>query len=179
MPDTEKRLREDQEVIETMFRKILREMALHLNNAAGERNLVMHCADLKTFIRTGETWAKNHAENQLLSTNTYYLEYFAMRKMQSNILKNMLELLEDITVDAQQVRYIQQLLEYTAETFAENNDGQEIMNRIKTVYETYRTKPLPQTRSEFENRARLFQFLQLFQSFIQVKADFAKLQLDK
>ena len=69
----------------------------------------------------------------------------------------MLELLEDITVDAQQVRYIQQLLEYTAETFAENNDGQEIMNRIKTVYETYRTKPLPQT-SEFENRARLFQF---------------------
>ena len=74
---------------------------------------------------------------------------------------------------------LQQLLEYTAETFAENNDGQEIMNRIKTVYETYRTKPLPQTRSEFENRARLFQFLQLFQSFIQVKADFAKLQLDK
>ena len=58
----------------------------------------------------------------------------------------MLELLEDITVDAQQVRYIQQLLEYTAETFAENNDGQEIMNRIKTVYETYRTKPLPQTK---------------------------------
>ncbi|MGH2248464.1 aromatic acid exporter family protein, partial [Enterococcus faecalis] len=40
MPDTEKRLREDQEVIETMVRKILREMALHLNNAAGERNLV-------------------------------------------------------------------------------------------------------------------------------------------
>ena len=41
MPDTEKRLREDQEVIETMFRKILREMALHLNNAAGERNWVV------------------------------------------------------------------------------------------------------------------------------------------
>ena len=40
MPDTEKRLRRP-EVIETMFRKILREMALHLNNAAGERNLVM------------------------------------------------------------------------------------------------------------------------------------------
>ena len=33
-----------------MFRKILREMALHLNNAAGERNLVMHCADLKPLF---------------------------------------------------------------------------------------------------------------------------------
>ncbi|MGH2252039.1 aromatic acid exporter family protein, partial [Enterococcus faecalis] len=76
---------------------------------------------------------------------------------QSNILKNMLQLLEDITVDAQQVRYIQQLLEYTTETFAENNDGQEIINRIKLVYETYRTNPLPHTRSEFENRERVFQ----------------------
>ena len=61
-------------------------MALHLNNAAGERNLVMHCADLKPLFAQARR-GKNHAENQLLSTNTYYLEYFAMRKMQSNILK--------------------------------------------------------------------------------------------
>ena len=52
-------------------------MALHLNNAAGERNLVI-IADLKPLfvqVRRGKI-----AENQLLSTNTYYLEYFAMRK---------------------------------------------------------------------------------------------------
>ena len=54
-------------------------MALHLNNAAGERNLVMHCADLKPLFAQARR-TQNHAENQLLSTNTYYLEYFAMRK---------------------------------------------------------------------------------------------------
>ena len=75
----------------------------------------------------------------------------------------MLELLEDITVLMRnKFKLYSTIVEYTAETFAENNDGQEIMNRIKTVYETYRTKPLPQTRSEFENRARLFQFYNCF-----------------
>lgn len=179
MPDTEKHLREDQEVIETMFRKILMDMAAHLNHGMKERNLFQTCTELKNFIRSGENWAKNHAENQLLSTNTYYLEYFSMRKMQSNVLKEMLSLLEQITVEPEQASHIQQLLTYTAETFAENNDGKEIMDRIYAVYEEYREKALPQTREEFENRAQLFQFLQLFKTFVEVKADFAKLQLEK
>ena len=63
MPDTEKRLREDQEVIETMFRKILREMALHLNNAAGERNLVMRCADLKPLFAQARRGPKSCRES--------------------------------------------------------------------------------------------------------------------
>jgi len=47
------------------------------------------------------------------------------------------------------------------------------MKRIDSVYEVYRSKQLPQDREEFENRARLFQFLQSFKSFIEIKAEFA------
>lgn len=176
MPDTEKRLKEDQEVIETMFRKILNNMAAYLNQHGKERNLFEKCNDLKAFIRTGENWAKNHAENQLMSSNHYYIEYFTMRRLQSNRLKDMLQILENITVEPEQVGNIRELLQYTAETFAENNDGQDILDRISLVYEEYRKKELPKTREEFENRAQLFQFLQLFQSFIEIKAEFAKHQ---
>lgn len=179
MPDTEKRLKEDQEVIETMFRKILNNMAAYLNQHIKERNLFEKCNDLKAFIRTGENWAKNHAENQLMSSNHYYIEYFTMRRLQSNSLKDMLRILENITVEPEQVGNIQELLLYTAETFAENNDGQDILDRIDQVYEVYRKKELPKTREEFENRAQLFQFLQLFQSFIEIKAEFAKHQNEK
>ncbi|MEI5992021.1 aromatic acid exporter family protein [Enterococcus crotali] len=179
MPDTEKRLKEDQEVIETMFRKILNNMAAYLNQHVKERDLFEKCNDLKAFIRTGENWAKNHAENQLISSNHYYIEYFTMRRLQSNNLKDMLRILEKITVEPEQVGNIQELLLYTAETFAENNDGQEILDRIDQVYEAYRQKELPKTREEFENRAQLFQFLQVFQSFIEIKAEFAKHQNEK
>ncbi len=178
MPDTEKRLKEDQEVIEMMFRKILNNMAAYLNQHVKERDLFEKCNDLKAFIRTGENWAKNHAENQLISSNHYYIEYFTMRRLQSNHLKDMLRILENITVEPEQVGNIQELLQYTAETFAENNDGQEILDRIDQVYDAYRKKELPKTREEFENRAQLFQFLQMFQSFIEIKVEFAKQQIE-
>ncbi|MFK4568306.1 aromatic acid exporter family protein [Enterococcus sp. UD-01] len=176
MPDVEKSLKEDQVVIETMFRKILTNMAAYLNQHGKERNLFESCDDLKGYIQEGENWAKNHAENQLLSSDNYYLEYFIMRKMQSNSLKDMLKILEKITVEAEQVENIQRLLEFTAETFAENNDGQAILDKVAEVYEEYRQKALPKTREEFENRAQLFQLLQIFQSFIEIKAEFTKHQ---
>ncbi|WP_429950945.1 aromatic acid exporter family protein [Enterococcus sp. AZ101] len=179
MPDTEKRLKEDQEVIETMFRKILNNMAAYLNQHGKERNLFEKCDDLKAFIQTGENWAKNHAENQLIASNHYYIEYFTMRRLQSNRLKDMLRILENITVEPEQVGNIQELLQYTAETFAENNDGKDILDKITQVYEIYRNKELPKTRDEFENRAQLFQFLQVFQTFIEIKAEFAKHQNEK
>ncbi|GGC84086.1 aromatic acid exporter family protein [Enterococcus wangshanyuanii] len=179
MPDAEKRLKEDQEVIEVMFRKILNNMAAYLNQHGKERNLFEKCDDLKAFIRTGETWAKTHAENHLLSSDDYYLNYFTMRRMQSNSLKDMLRILEKITVEPEQVESIQQLLEYTAETFAETNDGQAILDRITQVYDVYRKKELPKTREEFENRAQIFQLLQVFHSFIQIKAEFSRHQNEK
>ncbi|MFD1900004.1 aromatic acid exporter family protein [Enterococcus termitis] len=179
MPDAEKRLKEDQEVIETMFRKILNNMAAYLNQPGKERNLFEKCDDLKAFIRTGENWAKNHAENHLLSSDDYYLEYFTMRRMQSNSLKDMLRILEAITVEPEQVESIQKLLQYTAETFAETNDGQDILDKISQVYEVYRKKELPKTREEFENRAKVFQLLQVFHSFIEIKAEFARHQSEK
>ncbi|EOL46003.1 aromatic acid exporter family protein [Enterococcus caccae] len=179
MPDTEQHLKEDQEVIETMFRKILNNMAAYLNQPNKEKNLFEKCNELKEFIRTGENWAKNHAENQLIFSNHYYIEYFTMRRLQSNRLKDMLRILENITVEPEQVENIQGLLQYTAETFAENNNGQDILDRIDQVYDVYRKKELPKTREEFENRAQLFQFLQLFQSFIEIKAEFAKNQNEK
>ena len=179
MPDGEKRLKEDQEIIEAMFRKILNNMAAYLNQHSKERHLFENCTELRSFIRRGENWAKNYRENQLFGSADYYLDYFNMRRMQNNILQDMLRILEKIVVEPEQVENIQELLQHTAETFAENNDGQDILDEIIDVYEDYRKKKLPQTREEFENRAQVFQLLQLFQAFIEIKADFAKVQHEK
>ncbi|MBP1048353.1 aromatic acid exporter family protein [Enterococcus sp. BWM-S5] len=174
MPDVEKRLKEDQEAIEAVFRKILHDMAMYLNETQKERMLFERCNELKALINEGQDWAKNHAENQLLSKDNYYLDYFIMRKMQSSILKDMLRLLEQVVVEADQVKSIKRLLEYTSRTFSEANDGRDILDQIGIVYEEYRQSALPKTREEFENRAKLFQFLQLFYSFIETKKEFAE-----
>ncbi len=70
-----------------MFSKNFAEMALHLNNAAGERNLVMHCADLKTFIRTGETWGQKSCRESIAVYQYVLFRVLCDEKNASNILK--------------------------------------------------------------------------------------------
>ncbi|KAF1304751.1 aromatic acid exporter family protein [Enterococcus sp. JM9B] len=173
MPDLQKKLKEDQLVIEELFRKLLRQMALQLNQQ-GETNLIEKCQGLLGFIYEAQKRAKIDQENQWIDPDAYFKEYFAMRRTQLRVLGDMIDLLDKIFVEEEFVEDIRHLLELTANEFAEANDGKQILAEIMQVYENYRKKPLPQSREEFENRARLFQFLQSFTSFIEIKAEFAK-----
>ncbi|KAF1297704.1 hypothetical protein BAU15_13125 [Enterococcus sp. JM4C] len=174
MPNSENRLKEDQQIIETMFRKLLTEMSLYLTQEITEQKLVENCQGLLTFIREGQLRAQTYQENQWVGRDVYYGSYFAMRRSQISVLNDMIQSLDRIEIVDIQVAKIVSLLEYTAETFAEENDGKEILERIFEVYEEYREMPLPTSREEFENRAELFQFLQSFRSFIEIKAEFAQ-----
>ncbi len=69
---------------------------------------------------------------------------------------------------------IARLLEFTSQTLHENNDGLEISRKISAVYQDYRDRPLPKTRAEFEERAQLFQILQIFKTFIDIKIEFSQ-----
>nr|WP_244319694.1 hypothetical protein [Enterococcus faecium] len=102
-----------------------------------------------------------------------------MRRAQANVIKDMLENLERIQQPAYYGKHIYGLLIYTAETFSESNDGRQILARIEEVYVLYRQMPLPTSRPEFEDRAELFQFLQSFKSFIEIKAEFSQQKIQK
>lgn len=176
MPSIEQRLKKDQQLIEEMFREILARMAEYLNQEQQDFQLISQCNELKEMIKKSEQWAKEHTENQLVSPDYYYIEYFTMRKIQRKMLTEMLTILQKISVEPEQVKNIQQLLELTARTFSESNDGMTILDKIDSVYQEYKEKELPKSRAEFENRANLFQFLQIFQSFIEIKSEFSKQQ---
>lgn len=172
MPDIKRNVQKNQLEIDTIFRRILNDMAAYLNQHTKEKDLFKPCDELKEAIIKGEESAKRYDENHLLVSDNYYLAYFSMRRMQRKNLEGMLHILGEIMVEPEQVVTIQQVLQYTSETFSEENDGQLILSRIEKVYAVYRKKELPQTREEFENRAQLFHFLQLFKSLIEIKAEF-------
>ena len=174
MPNAENRLKEDQQIIETMFKKLLTEMSSYLKQEITEQKLLENCNGLLSFIRQGQLRAQTYQENQWVVRDVYYASYFAMRRSQVSVLHDMIESLDRIEVVEIQVEKIVSLLEYTSETFAEENDGNEILARIFDVYEEYRQMTLPTSREEFENRAELFQFLQSFKSFIEIKAEFSQ-----
>lgn len=171
MPDNEKQLKEDIKAIEEDFRTIIFAMAAHLN-LEKIAPLDDACLDLRSKLRTALNQAHIHQKNQWISEEDYYSDYFSMRLAQLRILRDMVNLLIEIDIDGLFVDELRKVLISTAENFAEENDGKLILWQIEAVYQNYRQKPLPQTREEFENRALLFQFLQSFRSFIEIKAIF-------
>lgn len=171
MPDNEKQLKEDIKAIEEDFRTIIFAMAAHLN-LEKIAPLDDACLDLRSKLRAALNQAHIHQKNQWISEEDYYSEYFSMRLAQLRILRDMVNLLIEIDIDGLFVDELRKVLISTAENFAEENDGKLILWQIEDVYQNYRQKPLPQTREEFENRALLFQFLQSFRSFVEIKAIF-------
>ena len=173
MPNTKRRLQENQLLIEEKFRVILKEMAHFL--LSGERSANDEaCEELLVFIRNSQNDARTHQENYWLKQTQYYETYFSMRRAQINVLRDMQENLQRIKEPQSYGHHIYGLLIYTAETFSVKNDGKELLVRIEAVYDLYREMPLPTNRLEFEERAELFQFLQSFKSFIEIKAEFSQ-----
>jgi Predicted membrane protein len=173
MPDSEKELKNKQEVIEEGFRSILANLVAVLNHQPKDI-LDGQCEKLAFYIREGQQQAQRYQENHWQSSDAYYEEYFAMRRTQIRMLTDMTELLKDIEVKEDIVSDLRQVLMLSAKTFQEKNDGSVILAAIANVEEMYRKKTLPVNREEFENRARLFQFTQSFKSFIEIKAEFSK-----
>lgn len=173
MPNGEGKLQEVQQVVEESFKSLLKEMAASFTTAETAL-LPTQCATLFDQIKAGHYQAKIHQENQWVASSGYYEAYFAMRQTQARLLMDMTDILQHIHVEAAYSIMFQSVLHFTAETFAKNNDGQQILAKIEELHAYYRQKPLPQSRDEFENRAQLFQFLQTFKSFIEVKADFSE-----
>jgi uncharacterized membrane protein YgaE (UPF0421/DUF939 family) len=178
MPDKRKQLLKNQEIIEEKFRDILQEMAFALSTEK-KGTIRGHCEELLIYVRKSQLDARNYQENYWLKHNVYYETYFSMRRAQINVLKNMLGNLQRIKEPGLYGKYISELLTFTAETFEEANDGSAILERINEVYQRYREMPLPVHREEFEDRAELFQFLQSFKSFIEIKAEFAQVHSEK
>lgn len=171
MPSLEMRIKEEQQKLESSFREIFLEMADSLNQRDGT-SILGYCDRLLDQINHGQKQSQLYQENQLLRNNWYYQDYFVMRRSQVELIKTMISLLSEVQVEEVLVEDLRILLTKTGKTLSEENDGQEILRDIDLVIESYRRKPLPKDRQEFESRARLFQYLQTYKDFIEIKAAF-------
>lgn len=172
MPNTEKKIQEDQMVVEVSMKKMLGQMSAYLNQPEKEEELRQECLSLRDFVREAQIRAQEYEENRFFSGNSYYFEYFAMRRLQLKILADMLQILNRLTAAPEDVQELRELFEFTSQTLAEDNDGSAILIKISETDRRYQQKQLPDSRQAFEERAMLFQLFQLFQDFIEIKAGF-------
>lgn len=177
MPNNEKLIQNNIHILEKEFKNISAHLVICLNQKQNLKALVKQCDTLLELIETSSKIAREKSENNLLRNNTFYQRYFDMRHIQITLLKDIIVKLQDIDVDKKHLAEVSNIFETLSLTYATDNDGSDLLRKIDRAYLNYRKMELPQTREEFENRAGLFQVLQLLELLIQEKNTFALSQV--
>ncbi|MGO2100607.1 aromatic acid exporter family protein [Vagococcus salmoninarum] len=174
MPSKIKLLKGNQEKNDEKIKALLYGMASYLDGTAASISCDNLLVNVIKDLESAEEEAKRHDENQLLGEDVYFLDYFAMRRLQVNVLSKMNELVKVISHEKGNVTGVQNLLLTKADNLSIENDGQKMSAEIQLVLAAYRQAPLPKSREEFENRANLYQLLNEFQRFIDIKITYSE-----
>lgn len=176
MPNVEGDIQANKKTVDVTIQLLLFKLSQLLKDPGADVDCQLLIEGIAKSLKQGEEFAKRQADNQLLLRDLYDQSYFQMRRMQLQVLEDMHDLIKMTTVEREAVEDISLLLKEIGLSFSEKNDAVGLKERVKDVYRIYETKSLPQTRAEFENRARLYQLLTEIQTFIDIKVNFTRLQ---
>lgn len=110
--------------------------------------------------------------NQVFHQTNYQVHYFEMRAAQNAILRIMADNINHCQLESRESTILASLFARCADQLSQENPGKELLEDIFLFRQTFRERPLPETRAEFETRATLFQLLNDMERFIQLKVDF-------
>ena len=63
-------------------------------------------------------------------------------------------------------------LEKVSTEYHKDNDVKALLDELAQIQDKMKNVPLPQTRTEFEDRANLFTLMERLKDFLQIKRDF-------
>ena len=171
MPSQERMIEEYHERVEDKLKQILLRFEQFLIKGDG-RNDATLINELDHMLDDALKIVYLERHNQVFQQTNYQVHYFEMRAAQSKILRTMATNINKCLLEARENIILASLFERTAQQLSRENSAKELLLDIELFHATFRERPLPQTREEFETRATLFQLLHDMEHFIQLKVDF-------
>lgn len=172
MPKMENRIKASQKHIEQLMRSILSGMADQLANQVSFEDRDQELPGLHLALLEAKQAATNHSENQFFKQEQYYLQYMDMRLVQYQILLQMKEHLVTLSEDTFYSKELAKITQKTADSLSEENPADELVAAVTELVHQFRESELPQTRNEFEHRAKLFQYMNDLRYFLEIKRNF-------
>ena len=160
--------------IEDYFRAILSDMAVSLVTQmvpVYEQEVFL---SVEKLIKNTKVMAQIINNNHLFKSNDYYVSYIDMRTIQLEAIKRMQRHFSRFYMKYEQTRILSEFTNDVAMNIHEDNDCVELINKLTLLRKDYENMALPKNRTEFENRALLFQFLNDLEDFLIIKKEFKK-----
>lgn len=133
---------------------------------------------LSACIRNAKNIAEENFNNQFGSKDTFDREYIRMRERQTHVLYDMYKRVRRIRTKPLTAQVISEFLEQLSREFHRENTGEELLKEFHIMDDEMKSRPLPVTREEFEDRAELYTLLRDIEEFIKIKVDFSALIFD-
>ncbi len=135
-------------------------------------------AALEDALSKARLCAIENYDNSVLSDDTYEIDYIEMREEQSIILREVYENIKGLAYLPQQAIQVAALIKKIEEGYHRENTVEGLLAKTDAFLSRMATRPLPQTREEFEARAVLFYILKQLRNMLKLKYDFVKNRQD-
>ncbi|HFI0345342.1 TPA: aromatic acid exporter family protein [Streptococcus suis] len=178
MPSQEKKIQTYHDQVEDLLKQILLRFEAFLLNGDG-RNEAELITQLDKTLDEALKVVYLDRHNQLFQQTNYQVHYFEMRAAQNKILRTMAGNINKCLLEGRENVILSSLFERAAQQLSRENSAKELLLDIELFHATFRERPLPQTREEFETRATLFQLLHDMEAFIRLKVDFYEVYKDQ
>ncbi|MBO4109721.1 aromatic acid exporter family protein [Streptococcus suis] len=178
MPSQEKQIEAYHDQVEDLLKQILLRFEAFLLNGDG-RNEAELITQLDKTLDEALKVVYLDRHNQLFQQTNYQVHYFEMRAAQNKILRTMAGNINKCLLEGRENVILSSLFERAAQQLSRENSAKELLLDIELFHTTFRERPLPQTREEFETRATLFQLLHDMEAFIRLKVDFYEVYKDE
>lgn len=169
-----KRITADMRMVEGKLREILTELSQYLQKQTMSKNVWLDMGVLENQIYECIKEAIIYDDNVLAGHSQYYEDYFRMRLEQCRILHNLRSEMRRIRELPVQANAISDFMCYMKDYVMEVHNPQEQMKKLEAMIDDMKMQPMPQTRSEFENRALLYHVLMDLEDFLRIKITFCE-----
>lgn len=129
---------------------------------------------IDTLLKAAKETASANLNNSFGSADKYDVMYLEMREEQCAILYEMYKDIRIINATPEQVHIISDFLRKISFEYYEENDVNALYNEVNNIISKMKHQKMPETRSEFENRALLFSLLIKIREFLSIKHIFMK-----
>lgn len=155
-------------ILERMSERILTEDKKDYNSNCFVR--------LEEKIDKAKFCAMQNYDNSILDKSNYELDYVEMRQKQSMVLLDIYKSIVMIQVLPKQVHTVGEFLKQVAEEYHRDNDVENLLEKLQTIFRNMEMQELPENREEFEARAVLYYILKQMEEFLRLKNVFVKKQ---
>ena len=158
----------DEQVVKILSRMAERVVNMDISDYSGDCFLV-----LRRMIWKAKEAAEENYKNQFKKDDIFDLEYVAMRERQCQVLFEMYKSARELGSSPATAKRVSDFMALMAKDYGKENDGGMLMKLFGAMDDYMKEQPLPVSRKEFEDRARLFALMRHMEEFIRIKIDFA------